>query len=103
MSFRFRGTTVSGGSFNEDLINLVWQKAYPVIGYDSNVYRKDRCGAWIKRSEYGNTLSQYGWEIDHDLPVSRGGKDELNNLQPLQWENNRHKSDNYPKWFCKIG
>jgi hypothetical protein len=26
----------------------------------------------------------------------------LNNLQPLQWENNRHKGDNYPNWSCKI-
>jgi hypothetical protein len=24
------------------------------------------------------------------------------NLQPLYWENNRHKSDNWPTWSCAI-
>jgi hypothetical protein len=34
-------------------------------------------------------------------PVAAGGGDELENLQPLQWENNRHKSDLWPQWACK--
>ena len=41
---------------------------------------------------------KYGWKIDHIKPVAKGGTDDLNNLQPLQWANNRHKSDNYPNW-----
>lgn len=90
------------GSFTEATVNAVWQKARIVSGNDPAVWRKDSCGAWIKRSEYGNTNSKYGWEIDHIKPVSRGGTDNLVNLQPLQWENNRYKADNYPYWTCKI-
>ncbi|MFN9492952.1 MAG: HNH endonuclease signature motif containing protein [Sphingobacteriales bacterium] len=56
----------------------------------------------IKRSDYGNTNSRYGWEVDHIKPVSKDGKDDLQNLQPLQWENNRYKSDNFPQWYCKL-
>jgi len=36
------------------------------------------------------------------LPVSKGDTDHIDNLQPLQWENNRHKGDDYPRWYCKI-
>ena len=28
-----------------------------------DVWRKDYAGAWIKKSDYGNCDSDYGWEI----------------------------------------
>jgi 5-methylcytosine-specific restriction endonuclease McrA len=46
-------------------------------------------------ADYGIT-STYGWEIDHIKPVAKRGGDEITNLQPLQWENNRRKGDDYP-------
>ena len=92
----------NGGPFDESTVNAVWQKGQIVVGYDPNLYRKDSCGAWMTRSQYGNTNSEYGWEIDHIKPSSLGGSDGLYNLQPLQWENNRSKSDNWPHWSCKV-
>lgn len=47
--------------------------------------------------EYGQE-SQFGWEIDHIVPVSSGGTDELENLQALHWENNASKGELYPIW-----
>jgi len=55
----------------------------------------------MKRSEYGQT-SKFGWEIGDINPVASGGTDDMANLQPLYWENNRHKSDNWPTWSCAI-
>lgn len=93
-------TDSRGGQFGQILINQVWQHGRIVPNYDSQIWRYDMCGMPIRREEYGNMQLEYGWEIDHVEPVARGGGDELRNLQPLQWKNNREKGDNYP-WQCR--
>ena len=80
-------------SFSDAIIQAVWKKGEIVTNNDPDVYRKDQCGAWIARTAYGNRDSQYGWEIDHITPKSKGGGDELSNLRPLQWENNVSKQE----------
>jgi 5-methylcytosine-specific restriction endonuclease McrA len=97
--FRKNNTTRYGGAFSAQIKKSVWLKAIPVAGRTD--IRLDRCGAIIQWGHYGNINSPYGWEIDHIVPVSRMGSDLLSNLQPLQWQNNRHKADNYPG-VCKV-
>ena len=83
-------------SFSEKTIQDVWEKGTVVAKYDSTKWRKDQCGAWISRSQYGNRDSQYGWEIDH---ISPGGEDNLSNLRPLHWLNNVDKGDGRLKGY----
>lgn len=97
--YRNTSTTTQGSPFDERTIETVWQKGTPDPKYPS--YRKDRCWAWMKRDMYGKT-EKFGWEIDHERPVSLGRTDSLENLQPLFWENNRSKGDDYPGWSCKV-
>lgn len=84
-------------NWTEEEIQAVWEKGTAVSGYGKEKYRKDQCGAWIKRDEYGNRKASFGWEIDH---ISPGGSDAISNLRPLQWENNVDKSDGRLK--CNI-
>jgi hypothetical protein len=84
-------TDTAGRPFEEAVVEAVWQKAR-AMG-TSAILRVDAWGWTIVRQDYGNLRSRYGWEIDHILPVSQGGDDEISNLQPLQWENNRRKEE----------
>jgi 5-methylcytosine-specific restriction endonuclease McrA len=74
----------------------VWGKGTPIQGYDSRMWRRDAYGSAMRYTDHGDTSSVYGWEIDHIKPSSLGGSNQLTNLQPLQWERNRAKSDTYP-------
>ncbi len=92
------GSRAGGDSFPLWVREMVWRKAevLDVDGYQFGSVRRDARGDAMLWGAYGKTDSQFGWEIDHIYPVSHGGTDELTNLQPLQWKNNRRKSDALP-------
>jgi len=75
---------------DDETIQKVWEKGKTTSENDARIWRKDVYGTWMKRTEYGNRDSKYGWEKDH---INPNGSEDLSNLQPLQWENNVAKSD----------
>ena len=88
--------------FSREVVDAVWKKGRPIPDFDPDMFRKDKFGGWMKRSEYGNLDGDFGWEIDHIRPVSENGGDELDNLQPLYWKYNRIKGDAWPEAACLL-
>ena len=88
-------------NFSQDIINKVWEKGFSIEGYDAAKFRHDTCGAWMQKNKYGSE-ENLGWAIDHVYPLSKGGKNDLENLRPMNWQNNRSKADNYPSYQCAI-
>jgi hypothetical protein len=95
MANRTHNTTIFGAGFERKIIDRVWEKAYKTNGLNGTTTTSDVYGNIIKYDEYGQHTPN-GWEIDHSKPVSENGTDHINNLQPLQWQENRTKSDQYP-------
>ncbi len=80
--------------FSEQLIQQVWEKARANGDVDVNEWREDECGAWIRRTDFGKTDSDFAWRI---VNVSAGGPDTVDNLRPLHIENAYDIANGKPK------
>lgn len=72
-----------------------WAKAKKVKGKDPKRYRKDRFGNCMFWGSHGRK-SPMGWEIDHWVPLSKGGKDTPRNRNAMNTCANRKKGDHRP-------
>lgn len=51
-------------------------------------YRIDAFGNLIRLDDFGKQ-TEYGWEVDHTIPLAIGGQDSLANVRALHWHANR--------------
>jgi hypothetical protein len=85
--YRQPSTNASGKPFDAATVEAVWNKAALSPGHST--LRLDARGTLIWKEGYSNTNSKFGWVIGRVRPLNEGGGDELENLEPLQWENYR--------------
>jgi len=60
--------------------------------FDKKNGRCRHCGKQLAFSNYGIRGARGGWEVDHSVPKSKGGSDNLRNLWPTCWTCNLDKS-----------
>ena len=59
------------------------------------------CGIQLAFGNYGVYDARGGWHVDHSVPVSKGGSDNLRNLWPLCWKHNLDKKDRHGSYYDK--
>lgn len=71
-------------AYTEDELNYI---------YDKNRGYCWHCAKKLSFQNYGRPGEKGAWEVDHSIPISRGGTHHLNNLVPACVECNRSKQD----------
>jgi 5-methylcytosine-specific restriction endonuclease McrA len=74
----------------------IFKKAKEVRGKDSKLYRQDPYGKVIYLHSHGKS-TKMGWDVDHIIPLQRGGSDDIRNKQALSTHINRSKQDTLVK------
>ncbi len=82
-----------GGTNSKD---KVWEHAAKVNGKNPNIYRQDPYGNVMYKASHGQATPM-GWDIDHIKPQSRGGSNDIRNLQALNTNINRSKGNSLVK------
>jgi hypothetical protein len=94
----------------ETLKEIAWKQARIVQGHDPSVERWDACGAWIHYEDFENRESDFGWEIDHVIPIAtlrlrkvpRKLWNHESNIRAMHWKNNQSKANAYPLYLTKV-
>ena len=66
------------------------------VFFGKNIKAVDYAGREIRKGAYNDRNSQYGWNVDHILPVSKGGKTADHNLICCHILTNDEKADSFP-------
>lgn len=84
-------TKTKSMDLNKETAMRLWSKSF---GKETKV--RDFAGREIAKGAYNNRNSEFGWNVDHILPQSRGGKTADYNLVVCHILTNDEKADKFP-------
>ena len=71
--------------------------------FGDNEVGSDFAGWEVRKGSYAQEGSRYGWNVDHILPLSMGGTDEMANLQITHIETNIERGNKITFWLDNAG
>ncbi|MBU4689787.1 HNH endonuclease [Mycoplasma zalophidermidis] len=80
-------------NINKDIALQIWH-----FYYGTKTTVSDYAGRKIVKSAYNDRNSLYGWNIDHKIPLSKGGKTTYGNCCPINLRSNEIKA-NQSTWI----
>jgi hypothetical protein len=95
-----QATSSHAASWTEDQIRAAWNQGQIAERFNPDKWRKDPCGAWIARQQFGNKESSFGWEIDAVALEAGAAGGNASDLRPLQWKNASAKTND--KLVCAV-
>jgi hypothetical protein len=81
----------------ESAIKQFWEHEFG----DSEVGH-DFAGWEVRKGAYGQEGSRFGWNLDHILPKSMGGTDDMNNLQITHMATNSERGNKVTFWLNDV-
>jgi hypothetical protein len=70
--------------YHDSVVDDVWNQATATADRDPRQWRRDQCGAWLYRDDYGSSQSEFGWWI---ADLSESGSREMPDLRAFHHRN----------------
>jgi hypothetical protein len=70
--------------YDQAVVDDVWNQSSAMAERDPRHWRRDQCGAWICRDDYGSSESAFGWWI---ADLSEPGSGEIPDLRAFHHRN----------------
>ncbi|HVB47825.1 MAG TPA: hypothetical protein VNF69_05480 [Burkholderiales bacterium] len=84
-------------NWSMEIVDAVWAHARVLPEADAATWRQDACGAWVRREQFGQEHSEFGWKIE---PITSGGPATPENLRPFHWRNHYDVANCRP--HCRV-
>ena len=84
---------------DDEKVDAIWQKSNDAGSDALKEFKVDSNGILIKKSDYGNKNSDYGWGLARIISKKDGGTDDISNLKAVNYgESNYRKYRKFILW-----
>lgn len=72
-------------SLTKEELEKIWKKAEIIIGVNPKFIRRDIYGNWIKKNDFNNIHSSFGWTVS-SVKLQKFDDEYYETLMPVHWK-----------------